>query len=223
MKFLNKSDVWPFLLLLLALAFGVAQLSHLPADMPTHWNWKGEVDAYTPKTTLVFTFPLITAALYLFLSVIPLIDPLRENFERFPRVYYWIKVSMVFFMTLVYVGMLLSARGLPLDVGVLSRLLAGVVIMFLGAVMGKIKKNYFVGIRVPWTLANEEVWDRTHKFGGQLFILAGVVCVVAAFFAKAYLWLMLGALGGALIAVTVYSYVVFQKLKGQRGESFQRV
>jgi len=223
MKFLTAKDLVPILLVVAAFAFGLAQYPNLPDQIPSHWNARGEIDQYSSKTFGVLFVPLLALGMYLFLSVLPLIDPLHENFAKFGRVYFWIKAAMAVFMVGIYLASLYAAKGVEVSMATGVKVAVSLLFIFLGAVMGKIRKNYFVGIRTPWTLANEEVWDRTHKFGGTVFLIAGCVGLLGSLLPSDFFFVVIGAILGAVLVVTAYSYVIFVQLRRKQGAGMQRI
>ena len=223
MKFLTAKDLVPIILIIAAFAFGLAQYSSLPDQIPSHWNARGEIDQYSSKTFGVLFMPLLALGLYFLLSALPFIDPLRENFKKFGRVYFWIKVAMAVFMVGIYLASLYAAKGVDVSMATGVKIAISLLFIFLGAVMGKIRKNYFVGIRTPWTLANEEVWDRTHKFGGTVFLIAGCLGLLGALLPNDFFFVVIGAILGAVLVVTVYSYVIFVQLRRKQGAGMQKI
>jgi uncharacterized membrane protein len=183
----------------------------LPEQVPSHWNWQGEVDSYASRAFGAFFAPLLAVGLYLLMLVVPLIDPRRDNYVRFAGVYRLMRWSFVLFFAGLYAVTVGVALGYNLDAGLLVK--AGVALLFtlLGNIMGQLKHNYFVGIKTPWTLASEEVWQRTHRLGAKVWVLGGLICLVlspvrALWGAYAFLACIVLM---ALVPI-VYSYVVFR-------------
>ncbi|MFX4260570.1 SdpI family protein [Pelotomaculum propionicicum] len=205
----------PLILLILgSLAAGALLYDLLPERVPSHWNIRGEIDAYSSRFWGAFGIPLLNAGIYFMMLVLPLIDPRRENYLKFAGAYRVFRAVFVVFMTGVYLLVLASAFGysVPVDRAVM----AGISVMFiiLGNYMGQIRHNYFVGFKTPWTLANEQVWQKTHRLGGRLWVAAGLIGLVAALFGGTWGGILLGiSIGVAAIIPMVYSYVEFKKLQ----------
>ncbi len=171
-------------LLLLAGMFvaGALLYSRLPEQIPSHWGFSGEANGWEPKLIGAWMVPLIALVMSLALPFVRRLDPKQENYARFERAWLLIQVTMVAFLAYVY-GLQLYASLHPasgLDVG--RAILGGTGMIFasLGNLFGKLHRTYFVGIRTPWTLSNDEVWRRTHRLAGWLWVTGGLLCVVEA-------------------------------------------
>ena len=163
--------------LLVALYF----LPSLPAQVPTHWNMAGQIDGYGPPLSIL-QLPLVALGLNLMLSFLPLIDPKRQNYQKFSGVYHMLRLILsLFFAGLT--GILLYSSYHPGALQVNALILAGIGLMlsFIGNYLPKIKPNYFVGVRTPWTLASETVWRKTHRLSGFLWFAGGLSMAAAGF------------------------------------------
>jgi len=210
---------WPIILIILcSFIAGAALYSHMPERVPGHWNFKGEVDRYTSRFGGAFSMPLVTTGIYALMLVLPFIDPRRENYRKFAGAYRVMKFVLVIFMTLIYLITMLSVFGYRVPVDRVT--MAGISLLFivLGNYMGQIRHNYFVGIKTPWTLANEQVWQKTHRLGGRLLVAAGLISLVASLFGGVTGWVVMGvALGAATVIPTVYSYLEFRRETNDSG------
>lgn len=183
----------------------------LPDQVPIHWNAAGEIDGYGSPLAGAFGIPLLTLGILLLLLVTPKIDPRKENYARFSRVYNILKVIFVLFMVFLYIITLMAAFEHQTNVGLLIKFALGLMFIVLGNYFGKIRHNYFVGIKTPWTLADETVWNKTHRLAGPLWIVAGIVALVVAFFDHpASFWIFMACLMIAAIIPTIYSYVIYK-------------
>jgi uncharacterized membrane protein len=201
--------------LLVALAFIVAALMYgrLPDPVPTHWNLAREADSFTPKPWGAFVMPLATLGTWLLLRVLPAISPSGFRMDGFLHTYWLIVTLTVGTLFAISVVALLVASGSDLSLLRLVPFAIGVLFVVLGNYMGKLERNFFIGIRTPWTLANEEVWARTHRFGGKLFVLAGGLVIAAAALDWPLQVVVAVVLAAALVSV-VYSLVVYWKIEG---------
>jgi uncharacterized membrane protein len=204
----------PLLVLLLAdVAFGLWALPRLPERVPVHWNLAGEADRYGPAWENALLMPAVAIVLWAVLLVLPLADPLRRNYARFPgtlKLFRWlVPLTVVAFHLVVALGSL----GLPIDSGRGVTVVLAVVFVVLGNSMGKVKHNWFVGIRTPWTLASEEVWTRTHRLAAPIWVAGGLVQLVGAFVPGTAGEVLFAAPLAAMVLVPVgYSFVLFRKL-----------
>ncbi len=205
---------WVAILLVVAsFVVVVALYGRMPDPVPTHWNVRGEADGFTAKPWGPFLLPLLGAGVTALLMGLPKIAPKDGRIERFGRVYRVIVAAEAAFLCLLTLLASLAAIGVALDMTNTICAGAGVLFTVLGNLLGKVTRNYFVGIRTPWTLANEEVWLRTHRFAAKTFVLGGLFTVAGALFGHGFAALMIGAVGAAL-APAVHSYVVYKRIVG---------
>jgi uncharacterized membrane protein len=184
----------------------------MPEQMASHWNAQGVVDGYTSKFLGLSLFPFIATGLTLLFVAIPLIDPLKANIARFRKYYDWFVVLFLLFFQYLYILTILWNRNVSFDL--IRALLpsAGILFFYIGIMVQNAKRNYMVGIRTPWTLANEEVWDRTHLLGGKLFMDAGIIAAIGAIWPKYGLIFILVPLLLVTLVTVIYSYVIYQKV-----------
>lgn len=210
-------------LLLVVLSFVLTAIlySRLPDPMPTHWDAHGNVDGFTPKPLGPFLLPLVMSAMYGLLLVLPKISPKGFAIDRFGGVYDIVLLTLVAFFFLVNTVVLLAGIGVPVAMDRVFPAALGLLFVVLGNYMGKFTKNFFAGIRTPWTLASDEVWLKTHRLGGKLFVLAGLVIFVAGLLGAGTVAIPAAALvAGGVPAV--YSYWLYRRIEGFRNGSSPR-
>ncbi len=199
-------------LIVLTIIAGVVLYPSLPDQMASHWNLNGEVDGYMGKFWAVFLIPLIMAALLITSIVIPRIDPSKKNIDQFRTVYNLFWVIFTLFMFYIFVLQILWNLDLEFNfVKALAPAFAGLWIG-IGYLLKHSKKNWFVGIRTPWTLSNDKIWDKTHILGSKLFTITGVIMLMGLFIKPEYFFiiLLLATLISAFVP-SVYSYLLFRK------------
>ena len=183
----------------------------VPDPMPVHWNLHGEVDGYGSRFVGLLLMPSIALGLYVLLLVIPRFDPGRANYPSFAPAYNAIRICLVLFMAAFYGGTVIAALGYQIDVAAFVSVAVGVLFIVLGNFMGKIRPNWFVGVRTPWTLSSKQSWTKTHRLAGWLFIVLGVAVAACGLVAAAWLWIATGILGtAAVVWIVVYSYLVYR-------------
>jgi uncharacterized membrane protein len=195
------------------LIFGAAIYSQLPERVPIHWNINGQVDNTAGRMVGVLLMPAIAAGMWLLLLFLPRIDPRRAAYASFADSYQVIINALTLFLTLVQIAVLGVALGWPLNIPQLIGVSVGLLFMVLGNEMGRLKPNWFAGIRTPWTLSDPENWRRTHRFGGKAFFVAGLLIVVASLLLPptiSFFVIMAGTLGAALLSVG-YSYMFWRQ------------
>ena len=208
-----RTNVLSFIFIAIPIAVTIYLYPSLPEQIPTHWNLAGEVDDYTPKPWGVLILPLAAVFVFLIMKVIPLVSPKGFRTDQFQGVINIFTVTLVGFMSAIALVVLLAATGR--DVNVNELVFAGVGLLFivLGNYLGKVRKNFFIGIRTPWTLASDEVWSRTHRLGGWVFVLIGFFLFLNAFVQFPELWLI-GAIVAVALVPVVYSFVIYRSLEG---------
>jgi uncharacterized membrane protein len=212
-----KKNIWVIAMIIIVLAMfvvGGALFSQMPVQMASHWNAAGEADGTISKFWGVFLFPIISLGLLGLFLIIPRIDPLRANIQKFKSYYYGFIVVFLVYFLYVYILTLLWNLDSRFDMTQALMPAIGVLFIVIGLMMLKAKRNYFIGIRTPWTLSSDEVWDRTHKLGGRLFIAAGIItAILTVFLSKIAIWVMLGLVLATALFSIIYSYVIFHKLE----------
>jgi uncharacterized membrane protein len=184
----------------------------LPDKLPSHWNASGEVDGYSGKTFALFFYPGITLLLYLLMAFLPKIDPFRKNYEKFKRPYYFIRLLLVVFFFALYSYMILAGVGHTFNMKYFMIPTLSLLFLGIGSMMPKIKRNYFVGFRTPWTLQSDEVWNKTHKFGGKSFMVGAIVGFFSIFFGNYSFAIFLTAIIAGSLLPLFYSYYLYRKL-----------
>jgi uncharacterized membrane protein len=203
------------LLIVAALAATVVLYPHLPARVPVHWNIHSQPDNYGPRWTLFLFGPGFMAAVMLLTWVLPWLSPKRFEIDSFWQTYHLVMLLVFGMMAYVYAALLWAACGRAIDMG--RAISWGVCLLFIlvGNVMGKLRRNFYVGVRTPWTLASERVWNATHRFAGRTMVVGGLIGLVLSILGL-FLWAILVPLSGALAPV-VYSLVYYKQLE-RRGE-----
>jgi uncharacterized membrane protein len=207
----RTSIILSFVLIAIALLVGILLYGRLPDPMPSHWNAAGQVDGTMSKFWGVFLLPVMTIVLVPFFLVIPNIDPLKANIAKFRGVFNWFIVLFVAYMLFVYALTLATALGYQFNMTIMLLPVVGLLFIGAGYMMGRAKRNFFIGIRTPWTLSSEKVWDETHKLGSKLFMLGGLVTILSAFLGENGFWLMMIAILLAAFVPIVYSYILWRR------------
>ncbi len=207
------STIVTIVLILLAVALSVIFSSQMPEQMATHWGANGEVNGYMPKLWALVLMPALMALTAGLMYFIPKIDPLKKNIEKFRGHYENFIAVMSGFLLLVHLQVVLWNAGTEIDPGITVSLGLAVLMVYLGFMMGKAKRNWFIGIRTPWTLTSDEVWDKTHALGSKMFMAAGVIVAIGTFLPQyRFVFVMLPILIAAIVPAA-YSYFVFRDLR----------
>jgi len=201
------------ILILSSLLAGVLLWNRLPDPVASHWNMNDQVDGYMSRFWGVFMVPLMALGLLLLFLVIPSIDPLKANIARFRPVFNLFVAFITAFMVYLHgltLAWNLGYHGFRMSTAMLP--LMGILIMLAGYLMRTSKRNFFIGIRTPWTLSSDRVWDETHRLGAMLYMATGVLAILGSFFGgPVAFWMLMVPLIGSSLFLVVYSYVLYQR------------
>jgi uncharacterized membrane protein len=211
-KFL-RSHAFAILMIAASAGLSAALYDNLPDPVPTHWSLSGKPDGFTPKPWGAFAMPLAMAGVYLVLLVLPKVSPRGFRMDRFAETWETVRGLVMLFLFVISLVALLAGAGAPLPMDRAMLVPMGLLLALLGNFMGKFTRNFFVGIRTPWTLASEEVWLRTHRLGGKVFVVCGLA-VAAAGLLGAPFAVAFGLVMVAALIPVVYSYVLYRRLEG---------
>lgn len=216
---MNKylKEVMLLIIVILPLIYLAFVWKSLPDIVPTHFNIEGKADDWSSKTTLIYISAGITFGIYLLMLIIPYIDP-KKKIEQMGNKYFNLRFILSLFMSIlatyiIYitkVGTMEGSNGLFIIIGALFAML--------GNYFQTVRANYFVGIRTPWTLENENVWKKTHRLGGQIWMAGGILIIILALILNNnnLFAILFGVILAIIIIIPiVYSYLEFQKEKGK--------
>lgn len=192
------------IIILLPMFFGLALWNRLPERMPTHFDLSGTADDYSGRPFAVIGLPLFILAMQLFCAVMLRADPKKQNIsEKMAQLILWVCPAVSLFAGL---SIYLSALGFAINVSRFGMVFVGLLFIAIGNYLPKCRHNYTVGIRVPWTLDDEDNWNHTHRFAGYVWIIAGVVTLLSVFLSHAtVVWV--AAIFVASLSPLVYSFV----------------
>lgn len=209
------SKEWGLIILILFLfILGTILYPKLPDKVPSHWNVKGEVDQYSSRFWGAFGIPMMISLIYLGLLYMPYIDPKRQNYVKFESTYRLIRfLFVIVFAVLQIILLTVIISGRDYLVSKLIPSLIGIMFIIMGNYLPRVKHNWFVGIKTPWTLSNEEVWKRTHRFSGYLFVIGGLIMFLAGFLPSPLNFIIgIGGISSVGIISIIYSFFVFRKI-----------
>jgi len=186
----------------------------LPATVPMHWDAHGHVDGWGPKWTLFMLGPGAMVFVVFVFSALPWLSPKKFELDSFRATYLYIMIAIVALLAYIHLLALAAALGATLD---MSRAVMGGVCLLTaltGNVLGKVRRNFFIGVRTPWTLANEHVWNATHRLAAKTFFAAGLAGLAFAIL-RAPFWLPLATILTGAVAPAVYSLILYKQLERQ--------
>lgn len=208
---MRRTDMVLLGMILLFPIIGVCFYPYIPEKLATHWNSQGQVNGYMSKFWGAFLMPLIFAGVILFLVAIPKIDPLKKNIEKFRKYYDGFLVLFLIFMLCLYMQVILWNIGIRITPNVLTPIGCGLLFFYIGILCPNAKRNWSIGIRTPWTMSSDNVWNKTHKIGGKLFKIAGAITVLGLFFQNFTTFFIVIPILLVAIYTIIYSYIEYRK------------
>jgi len=209
-----KKDTPILIVVLLPFLYLAYLWQSLPEKVPVHWNLEGEVDRWGGKTELILIPFLLPLLIYIIFTLVPKVDP-KKRIEKMGNKYYQLKFIMVTFMSVLAIYILYTAQSENTSNSTIIFTLIGVLIMILGNYFKTLKPNYFIGIRTPWTLENETVWKETHRVGGILWFVGGILMILVTLLTPVptSFYMFMSMIAIIAIVPIVYSYLKFKSLK----------
>lgn len=207
-----------FILVILIVPFFVSAYfwDELPDEVPTHFNIQGEADDWGPKWMAAYLIPMIGLGTYLMILLLPAIDP-KKKIESAQKPVAAIRMFTSVFMVGIYAFVMAASLGTTINFSNYIIIGVGMLILIVGNYMNSIKPNYFIGIRTPWTLENQEVWKRTHRLSSKIWIVGGLLLMLSPLVPEMIrldylIYIIVGILAGIPL---VYSYVIYKKLESE--------
>lgn len=188
---------------------GLIMWNKLPDKLPTHWGFSGEIDGWSNKPFAIFFIPLFMLAMHLICTVVTSIDPKNQGVSSkiFTLVLWICPTLSVLCMTATFV----AGLGRDVNIGLFAPLIMGIIFLFIGNYLPKCKQNYTIGIKIPWTLNNEDNWNKTHRFAGIVWTVCSFVIMSGAFFKKAVVFTTFVPIAVMVLAPMIYSYIYYRK------------
>lgn len=208
---MRKSEIAISSIILVSFIISIYFYPHMPEKIASHWNAQGQVDGYMSKFWGLFLIPFVLVGLALLFIAIPRIDPLKANIEKFRKYYEGFIVLFLVFILCIQFWLILWNSGFKISSNVIFPIGIGLLFFYTGILLENAKRNWFIGIRTPWTLSNEIVWEKTHKVGGKLFKVAGAIAIVGVFFQGYAIFFVLVPVILVTVYTIIYSYVEYQK------------
>jgi uncharacterized membrane protein len=208
---MRKSELIIVGIILLSFAVGIYYYPQMPEKVASHWNAHGQVNGYMSKFWGLFLMPIISVGLLLLFILIPRIDPLKSNIQQFRKYYDGFVVLIIVFLFYLYLLTIFWNSGYTFNMITFLAPAFAILFYYAGILIENAKRNWFIGIRTPWTLSSDKVWDKTHKIGGKLFKIAGILALLAIFFERYAILIIVVPVIIVSIYTVVYSYFEYQK------------
>jgi uncharacterized membrane protein len=208
---LKKADIAAMTIVILTFLIGFYFYPQLPENYASHWNFSGEVDGYLPKSFGLFLVPVVMGFLVTILTVVPRFDPFPDNVRSFRSYYDGFIILICLFFLAIDLQSIFWNLGFKVSPNATFPILFGVLWFYLGILLEKTKRNGFCGIRTPWTMRSDTVWNKTHRIGGKLFKLAGLIAFLGILFQPISLIFVLIPVCGIVVYTLFYSHREYQR------------
>jgi len=212
----SRTLLWVKILIVAGMFLAGALLyPRLPDMITTHWGVSGQPDGWMPKAYGTWLLPGLTLLMTILFPIFSRLDPKQENYPLFARTWEIIQIAMIAMMAYIFAVQLYASIHPEASALVGRFILLGVGALFvvIGNYMGKIRQNFFVGLRTPWSLSDPEVWSRSQRFGGWMFVLGGLAFMVEAAIWKYEIPVFIAVIIAVAVVPVVYSYVLYRQRK----------
>jgi uncharacterized membrane protein len=208
---LTKADSLYIIIIVLTFISSILIFPYVPSKVPIHWNIYGEVDSYSNKSIGLFILPVFLLFIFVILFFIPKFEVFKENLESFKRYFEHMKVAILLFFLFIYVITMLPNFGIKYNITYLIVPAVAALLYYIGSLLKHTRRNYFIGIRTPWTLADDEVWRKTHEAGSISFRINAIILLIAMINAQAMFFVLLASIIINVIFLYVYSYRLWKE------------
>lgn len=213
-KFSFKTEWFSISALVVSFFGALFFYQYFPDQVPTHWNIKGEVDGYSGPFLAAFLLPLMMLGIYLMFIALPYFDPKKEQYLSFASTYHRFKDLIIAFLAILFFMMGLNGLGYQVRVGFYAPIMVGILFLAIGLMLEKVKMNWFMGIRTPWTMSSEAVWEKTHRLSSRVLIVSGLLIALTAFVPLLFrLPLFILAIVLIVLGLPFYSYFLYRQEK----------
>ncbi|HEX7595787.1 MAG TPA: SdpI family protein [Gemmatimonadaceae bacterium] len=202
----------PLLIIAAAVIASAAVYPKLPLSVPTHWDMVGRPNGWSSRLWGAWVMPILLVVIWLSLRFLPAIDPRGSNYSKFGDAFNAIVSSIMLFMLGMHFLILRAALGHPVAMERVVPIGVGALFVVIGNFLPQARPNWFVGIRTPWTLSSDRVWEKTHRFGGRVFVASGIVVIFTGLITG--LWaniVMAIVVALCTISVLAYSYIEWKR------------
>lgn len=210
---MKKIDYLSIGIILFSFVLAIEFYPSMPEKMATHWNEAGSSDGYMSKFYALFLMPSLSFLIYILFLLFPKIDPMKTNIEKFRKYYDGFIVIMLSFLLYIYILSLIWNLGFRFNMTLAVFPSLGFLFYYVGILSENAKRNWFMGVRTPWTLSSDNVWEKTNKLAGKLFKIGAIFAFLGIFLPDYALLLILVPIVFMSIYVTIYSYLEYQKEK----------
>jgi uncharacterized membrane protein len=215
-----RKELINLLIIIVPFIFIALKWNDFPDKIPMHWNIKGEIDNYGSRAFGLLALPGMNILMYLLFLFIPKIDPKKSNYPLFEDKWKIIRTVIHLFILVMFFVIAFVSLGYNLPVDKIVMISVILLMLLFGNYMGNIRHNYFIGIKTPWTLANENVWRLTHRIAGKIWVISSVIMLaIVLLIPRTWSWTFFIYIGIITIIPIVYSYIKFKEIEKSSGSS----
>ena len=208
---INKTIILVLLTVVLAIFFSYWAAPFLPERVASHWVANGVANGFQSKDAFLWTMPVIMTVIALLLIFIPFIDPLKTSFQPVRGAYYVFVLGFMLFMDYIHALSIFYNLGFAFNLFSMLMPAFAALIAGTGFLLDRVRPNWFVGVRTPWTLSSTSVWINTHKLGALLFKIAAIIILIGWFIPSLAIWFLLVPILGVSLFWVVYSYCLYRQ------------
>lgn len=218
-KYSINTEIWPLLIIAAVIALSIWSYPQLPAKVVSHWDFQGQPNGWMSREFHTLMFPAILIFMYGLFSLMPKFDPRSERYAEFAKVYLTMRTMIMLVLAVTLGAATFSNLGYHVNIGATVCGAIGILMIVLGNYFGKLKSNYFVGIRTSWTLSSENVWNKTHRLGAKIFVIWGVLLIAAPWLpAPIAMGILFGGIIAIVLGTSIYSYILFNQEKKEKNK-----
>jgi uncharacterized membrane protein len=207
-------------IVVLQILIAICAFPFLPARVPIHWGVSGQANGYGSKWVNTLMFPLVSIGIYLLLRFVTSIGPRlggRNNSAANAQLRTPLLVGILLFFLVVQLCVTAISLGIRIDITFVLNLAISILFIVIGNFMGKLRRNFWMGIRTPWTITSDVAWERTHRLGGWLFVAVGLLGIPCSFVPVLRFWFIIPMIILVCVFLTIYSYICYrQNTNGER-------
>jgi uncharacterized membrane protein len=205
----------PLLIIAAAVVASAVVYPRLPETIPIHWNMDGQPNGWSSRAFGAWITPALLLFMWGLFRILPVIDPRGANYAKFGGAFEAIVDSLMLFLLGMHIVLLRAALGHPVQMQRIAPFGVGVLLAVIGNLLPRARPNWFVGIRTPWTLSSDRVWEKTHRLGGRLFVAGGIlIAVVSLFWVQWAHVVLITVVLLTTAAVLIYSYLEWKREQG---------
>lgn len=202
----------PLLIVVAAIVASAAVYQRLPETIPTHWDMDGQPNGWSSRAFGAWFTPVLLLGMWALVRILPAIDPRGANYAKFGGAFEAIIESLMLFLLGMHILILRAGLGQSAPVQRVAPFGVGILLIVVGNLLPRMRPNWFIGIRTPWTLSSDRVWEKTHRFGGRVFVAGGLLIVLSAFASpQAASIVLVTVVVLAAAAVLIYSYAEWKR------------